>query len=96
MGMPSISPLHERSVYVLMDTSRLKRAINLMPIDIEERLLREGLLDSYHRRPPYQQNDYLGWIARAKRPETKEKRIAQMIAELRSGDSYMGMSYSAK
>lgn len=76
-----------------MDTSRLKRAINAMPTDLEERLIREGLLDSYRQRPPYQQNDYLGWIARAKRPETKDKRIAQMIDELHSGDSYMGMSY---
>jgi uncharacterized protein YdeI (YjbR/CyaY-like superfamily) len=37
----------------------------------------------------------LGWISKAKRPETKEKRIAQMVAELRSGDKYMGMNYRA-
>lgn len=67
-----------------------------MPPDLEERLIRENVMDRYRRRPPYQQNDYLSWIARAKRPETREKRIAQMIAELHSGDSYMGMSYRAK
>ncbi|MCL6571153.1 MAG: YdeI/OmpD-associated family protein [Bacillus sp. (in: Bacteria)] len=41
-------------------------------------------------------NDYLGWILKAKRPETKEKRIAKMIEELRNGDKYMGMNYRAK
>ncbi len=79
-----------------MDMSRLKRAINAMPTDIEERLIREDLLAPYRGRPAYQQNDYLGWIARAKRPETREKRIGQMIDELRRGDSYMGMRYGPK
>ncbi|HOK43401.1 MAG TPA: YdeI/OmpD-associated family protein [Thermoclostridium caenicola] len=67
-----------------------------MPEDIEERLVKENLMDAYRRRPPYQQNDYLGWILKAKRPETREKRIAQMLEELRSGDRYMGMSYRAR
>ncbi|NLU51916.1 MAG: YdeI/OmpD-associated family protein [Clostridiaceae bacterium] len=80
----------------MIDNSRLKRKINPMPQDVEERLVRENLMDAYRRRPPYQQNDYLGWILKAKRPETKEKRIAQMIEELRNGDKYMGMNYRAK
>jgi len=67
-----------------------------MPEDIEERLVKENLMDAYRRRPPYQQNDYLGWILKSKRPETREKRIAQMLEELRSGDRYMGMSYRAR
>ncbi|AGI39800.1 hypothetical protein Clst_1747 [Thermoclostridium stercorarium subsp. stercorarium DSM 8532] len=45
-----------------MDTSRLKRRINPMPPDVEERLVYENLMEAYGRRPPYQQNDYLGWI----------------------------------
>ncbi|NLO82342.1 MAG: YdeI/OmpD-associated family protein [Clostridiales bacterium] len=79
-----------------MDTSRLKRKINPMPEDIEERLIKENLMDAYKSRPPYQQNDYLGWILKAKRPETREKRIVQMIEELRSGDRYMGMKYRSR
>lgn len=67
-----------------------------MPEDIKERLIKENLMDAYRRRPPYQQNDYLGWILKAKRQETREKRIAQMFEELRSGDKYMGMDYRAK
>jgi len=80
----------------MMDTSRLKRKINPMPEDVEERLVRENLMDAYRKRPPYQQNDYIGWILKAKRPETREKRISQMIEELRNGDKYMGMDYRAK
>ena len=80
----------------MTDTSRLKRKINPMPQDVEERLIRENLMDAYRKRPPYQQNDYLGWIIKAKRPETREKRIAQMLEELRNGDKYMGMNYRAK
>jgi len=79
-----------------MDFSRIKRKINPMPQDIEKRLIKENLMDAYRSRPPYQQNDYLGWILKAKRPETREERISQMIEELRSGDKYMGMSYRAK
>lgn len=67
-----------------------------MPQDVEERLIRENLMDAYRQRPPYQQNDYLGWILKAKRLETREKRIAQMLEELRNGDKYMGMNYRAK
>ena len=50
-------------------------------------------MSDYERRPRYQRNDYLGWIARAKRPETREKRIRQMLDELRSGGVYMKMEH---
>jgi len=80
----------------MMDTSRLKQKINPMPPEVEEQLVRENLMEAYKRRPPYQQNDCLGWILKAKRPETKQKRIDQVIEELRNGDRYMGMEYRAK
>lgn len=48
---------------------------------------------AYDARPPYQRNDYIGWIDRAKRPETRTKRIAQMLAELEQGDVYMKMEW---
>jgi uncharacterized protein YdeI (YjbR/CyaY-like superfamily) len=79
-----------------MDFSNLKRPIQPMPEDVSGRLESEGLLDAYRARPAYQRNDYLSWIARAKRPETREKRIRQMISELRGGHAYMGMRYRAK
>lgn len=64
-----------------------------MPADIETRLTERGLLDAYRARPPYQQNDYIGWITRAKRPETHEKRLAQMLDELEGGAVYMNMAW---
>ena len=79
-----------------MDSSRLKRAVYPMPEDIRQRMEAGKVQSAYRLRPAYQQNDYIGWISRAKRPETREKRIAQMIAELKAGDSYMGMDYHAK
>nr|WP_278309138.1 YdeI/OmpD-associated family protein [Marasmitruncus massiliensis] len=67
-----------------------------IPDDVAKALQREGLTGQYEARPPYQRNDYIGWITQAKRTQTREKRIRQMLDELRSGDIYMGMAYSAK
>ena len=64
--------------------------------DIEELLNAEDLMDIYHNRPPYQQNDYIRWITRAKKTETRIKRIKQMVFELHNGHLYMGMAYHAK
>lgn len=72
------------------------RERHTMPDFIAAALEQDGLLERYHARPPYQQNDYVGWIARAKREDTRQKRLAQMLDELRAGDAYMGMAYQAK
>jgi hypothetical protein len=45
----------------------LKRPRYLMPDFVREALLDRGLMDAYRDRPAYQQNDYVGWICRAKR-----------------------------
>ncbi len=74
----------------------LKRALHPMPDDIAARLDAAGLRGAYEARPPYQRNDYLGWIARAKRPETREKRLAQMLDELEGGTRYMKMRWSPR
>ncbi|MEI6578356.1 MAG: YdeI/OmpD-associated family protein [Eubacteriales bacterium] len=54
------------------------------------------LLEAYDSRPPYQRNDYIGWITRAKLDETRRKRLQQMLDELRLGNIYMKMSYNPK
>ncbi len=71
----------------------LKRAINPMPDYVRAALEREGLAAAYAARPPYQRNDYLGWVARAKRDATQAKRLRQMLDELAAGDAYMGMAW---
>ena len=75
---------------------RLKRARVPMPDDIRAALVERDLLGAYQQRPDYQQNDYLAWITRARLPATRTKRLAQMLAELDSGDAYMKMTYRAK
>lgn len=64
-----------------------------MPSFVEEALTEGGLMQAYRERPAYQQHDYLGWIARAKRPETKLKRLDQILDELRRGGVYMKMDH---
>lgn len=71
----------------------LKRALNPMPDLIHAVLTERGLMRAYEARPDYQKNDYLGWIARAKRPDTRQKRLDQMLNELQSGDVYMNMAW---
>jgi len=67
-----------------------------MPDFIREALLERGLMDAYCSRPSYQQNDYIGWVTRARRPETQQKRLAQMLGELEAGKKYMNMAYRPK
>ena len=67
-----------------------------MPDNVCDELIKYKLMDKYYERPPYQRNDYISWITRAKREETRIKRIRQMIDELNDGGIYMKMKYSAK
>lgn len=66
-----------------------------MPEFVKEALEKRGLMKAYQARPAYQQNDYIGWINRAKRQETKEKRLRQMLEELETGGVYMNMNHPA-
>lgn len=72
----------------------LTRKLNAMPDDVREFLCRRGLTEAYQARPAYQRNDYLGWIAHARLPSTREKRIAQMLDELEAGGVYMNMKWN--
>ncbi len=76
--------------------SRMKRERYPMPDFIREALSARGLAAAYDARPPYQRNDYIGWITRAKLPATQQKRLAQMLDELERGDAYMKMAYRGK
>lgn len=73
----------------------LKRPQQAMPEDIHATLVERGLLDAYAERPACQRNDYLAWIAHAKRPETRAKRLGQMLDELAAGGVYMNMKHAA-
>ncbi len=76
------------------DFSRLKRPRVEMPSFVEVALTDQKLMLAFRSRPAYQQNDYLSWITRAKRPATVERRLEQMLRELMQGNVYMKMDYN--
>jgi uncharacterized protein YdeI (YjbR/CyaY-like superfamily) len=77
-------------------TARLTRAKNPMPAFVRNALNERGRMEAYRARPPYQQNDYLGWIVRAKLEATKLKRLNQMLDELQGGKLYMNMVWKPR
>ena len=78
-----------------VDKSKLKRPIHKMPGYVKDALEKNGLMQDYKARPAYQQNDYISWIDGAKKQETKEKRLRQMLDELEVGGIYMKMKHPA-
>ena len=64
-----------------------------MPEDVRAALRAGGVEADYRARPHYQRNDYLGWISGAKQNGTRDRRIARMVAELKEGGVYMGMTH---
>ena len=67
-----------------------------MPTFLRAALNDRGLMDAYRARPPYQQNDYIGWIMRARLETTRQKRLNQMLDELEKGGVYMKMKWKPK
>jgi hypothetical protein len=72
------------------------RPRHAMPDFIQDALQKHGLIDAYLARPPYQRNDYIGWITRARLTPTRKKRLNQMLAELKKGGVYMNMTWEPK
>lgn len=62
---------------------------------VKEAIVQSGVKEDYENRPEYQRNDYLMWINGATKMETKQKRLDQMISELKTGGVYMKMDHPA-
>lgn len=77
----------------MTDWSKISRKKQIMQNYVHEALEKHQLLKIFEQRPAYQQNDYLSWIQRAKRTVTKEKRVQQLVDELKKGDVYMKMAW---
>lgn len=75
------------------EESNLRRPRYPIPGFVKQALKEHRLMAEYQKRPAYQRNDYIGWINRAKRQETKEKRLRQMLDELEKGGVYMNMTH---
>tara|TARA_Y100000815_G_scaffold162885_1_gene147809 strand:+ start:409 stop:999 length:591 start_codon:yes stop_codon:yes gene_type:complete len=57
-----------------------------IPADLAEALARDEIAAAtFHGFPPGARREYCDWIAEAKRPATREKRLADTIAWLREG-----------
>lgn len=76
-----------------VDISRMSRTIYEMPDEIRLAIEARRVMSAYRARPAYQQNDYVGWIIRAKLPATRAKRLGQMLDELEKGGVYMHMKW---
>ena len=74
----------------------LTRTRHKMPDYIRQALNERKMMDAYRERPDYQQNDYIRWITGAKREETKQKRLSQMLDELEGGKLYMNMKWTKR
>ncbi|CAN5433341.1 hypothetical protein BH10ACI2_BH10ACI2_09560 [soil metagenome] len=88
----SISPTKRRPG-MPKKAAAVKRERHPMPEYVLRSLENVNLVEAYRSRPPFQQNDYVGWIIIAKREETRAARLAQMLDELRLGNVYMKMPY---
>jgi hypothetical protein len=74
----------------------LTRPLHPMPYFVRRALVKRGLLAAYQGRPPYQRNDYIGWISRARLDATRQKRLRQMLDELEGDERYMNMRWSPR
>lgn len=55
----------------------------MLPADLQEALqARPAARRAFEALPPSHQREYLAWIDGAKKPETRARRIAQMLARL--------------
>lgn len=70
-----------------------RRPRQTMPAFVRRALTERGLTAAYRSRPPYQRNDYLLWITKAKLEATQTKRLGQMLRELAGGRRYMNMAW---
>ena len=85
--------LNEKGLKVKRSAPETRKK-NPMPEFVRRKLESNNVMDAYNSRPPYQQNDYVGWISEAKQEETRQKRLEQMIDELKKGNVYMKMKWS--
>lgn len=67
-----------------------------IPDFIHEALQKNGLMDAFLARPPHQRIDYIGWITRVRLTPTRQKRLNQMLDELKRGGVYMNMEWNPK
>ena len=64
-----------------------------VPRFLRDALNQGELMDAYFARPPYQRNDYIGWVTRAGLEATRQKRLNQRLEELKGRKLYMNTKW---
>lgn len=72
-----------------------RRSTVELPLTYKKILNQKNLLEIFRMRPPHQKRDYVHWVTSPKRPETKVRRFAILLNDLRTG-TYMKMPYIKK
>jgi uncharacterized protein YdeI (YjbR/CyaY-like superfamily) len=65
--------------------SRSQRSIVRLPRDVSE-ALDKTMLKKFRAMPPSHQKEWLRVIAEAKKAETRQSRIAKLVAKMRAND----------
>ena len=78
------------------DLSNRSRPVHPIPDFVLQALKARGLVAAFKARPAQQQNDYIGWITRARLPEARQKRLDQMLDELQHAGTRMKNVYTPK
>jgi uncharacterized protein YdeI (YjbR/CyaY-like superfamily) len=60
-----------------------RERVDIIPPDLEEALRqRQGGIAAYHALPDSRKKQFIYWLQTAKRPETKQRRIERIVAEV--------------
>ena len=62
-----------------------------MPGYFRQVLEERKLMQSYNKRPAHQRNDCIVWLERARKLETRQRRLDQMLNELTLEGVFMGI-----
>lgn len=68
-----------------MDYPGLTRPVYPIPDNVKQALDDGQLWERYAARRAYQCNDYISWVTRARRMQTRRERLARMLEGLRTG-----------
>ena len=68
------------------DAPPVRRPVPDLPDDLEQALQTDARAwAAYQRLAPSHKRQYLGWVLSARKPETRQRRMAEVIAELSQG-----------
>ena len=67
-----------------------------LPADVRHALVGHGVLGAFKERSPYQQDDHIARVNRARVVESRVARVMELVAELQHGDPFMRTAWRAR